>query len=47
MNSVKWKDTKLIYRNLLLFYTLMSNQKEKARKQSHLKQNQNLNQGNE
>ena len=33
MNSVKLKDTRLIYRNPLLFYTLITNsQKEKARK---------------
>ena len=31
MNSVKLHDTKLIYRNLLLFYTLiMNNQKEQV-----------------
>ena len=35
MNSVKLQDTRLIYRNLLLFYTLiMSYQKEKARNNS-------------
>ena len=33
MNSVKLQDTSLIYRNLLLFYTLIMNyQKEKAEK---------------
>ena len=37
MNSVKLQDTKLIYRNLLHFYTLAVNyQKEKLRKQSQL-----------
>ena len=37
INSVKLKDTKLIYRNLLHFYTLTTNyRKEKLRKQSHL-----------
>ena len=37
MNSVKLQDTKLIYRNLLHFYTLATNyHKEKLRKQSHL-----------
>ena len=43
MNSVKSKDTKFIYRNLLHFYTLTMNyQKEKLRKQStynHIKKN--------
>ena len=37
MNLVKLKDTKLIHRNLLHFYTLTTkDQKEKLRKQSHL-----------
>ena len=37
MNSVKLQDTKLIYRNLLHFYTLLTNyQKEKLRKHFHL-----------
>ena len=37
MNSAKLQDTKVIYRNLLHFHTLMTNcQKEKLRKQSHL-----------
>ena len=37
MNSVKFQDTKSMYRNLLHFYTLIMNyQKEKLRKQSHL-----------
>ena len=35
MNSVKLQDTKLIYRNVLHFYTLMrSYQKEKLRKKN-------------
>ena len=35
MSSVKLQDIKLIYRNLLCFYTLTTNyQKEKLRKQS-------------
>ena len=38
MNSVKLQVTRLIYRNRLLFYTLIvSHQKQKARKQSQLK----------
>ena len=38
MNSVKTQDTKLIHRNLLLFYTItMNSQMWKLRKQSHLK----------
>ena len=42
MNLVKLQDTKLIYRNLLLIYTLTTNcQKEKLRKQSHLPPRQN------
>ena len=37
MNSVKLQDTKLVYRNLLHFYTLRINyQKEKWRKQLHV-----------
>ena len=37
MNSVNVQDTKLIYRTLLHFYTLiMKDQKEKIRKQSLL-----------
>ena len=41
MKSVKLLDTKLIYRNLLLFYTLTTKyQKEKLRKQSHLPSHQ-------
>ena len=41
MNLVTLKDTKLIYRNLLHFYTLvMNNQKEKLRK-SHLQSQKN------
>ena len=37
MNSVKFQDTKLVYRNLLHFYTLRINyQKEKWRKQLHV-----------
>ena len=36
MNSVKLQDTKLIYINLLCFYTLTMNyQKEKLRKHFH------------
>jgi len=38
MISVKLQDTKAIYRNLLHFYTLITNyQKGKLRKLSHLK----------
>ena len=41
MNSVKLHDTKLIYRNLLHFYTLTMNyEKEKLKKQSHLQSHQ-------
>ena len=41
MNSAKLKDEKLIYKNLLLFYTIITNyQKEKLRKQSHLQLHQ-------
>ena len=41
MNLVKLQDTRLIYRNLLLYYALIMNyQKEKARKPSHLKWHQ-------
>ena len=41
MNSVNFQDTRLTYRNLLLFYTLIINyQKEKARKQFPLKSQQ-------
>ena len=37
MNLVKLQDTKLIQRNLSIFYTLtMKDHKEKLRKQSHL-----------
>ena len=37
MSSVKFQYTKLIYRNLLHFYTLITNdQKKKLRKQYHL-----------
>ena len=37
MNLVKFQDTKLIHRNLLHFYTLMTkNLKVKLRKHSHL-----------
>ena len=37
MNSVKLQDTKLIHRNLLCFYTIVTNyQKDKLGKQSHL-----------
>ena len=37
MNSVKFQDTKLVYRNFLHFYTLRINyQKEKWRKQLHI-----------
>ena len=43
MNPVKLHNTKLLYRNLLHFYTLTMNyQKEKFRKQStynHIKKN--------
>ena len=31
MNSVKHQDIRLIYRNLMLFYTLVMYQKEKAK----------------
>ena len=42
MNSVKLNDTKLIYRNLLHFYTLtMDYQKEKLRKKIHLQLHKN------
>ena len=38
MNLVMLQDTKLTYRNLVYFYTFIMNyQKEKLRKQSHLK----------
>ena len=55
MNSVKLQDTRLTYRNLLLFYTLIMNyQKENLRKQPHLHSHQEnkiprnkLNQGGE
>ena len=41
MNSVKFQETKLIYRNLLHFYTLtMKYQKEKLRKQFHIPSHQ-------
>ena len=36
MNSVKLWNTKSIYRNLLLFYTLITYKKEKFRKQFYL-----------
>ena len=37
MSSVKFQDTKLIYRNLFHFYTITTNyQKEKLRIQSYL-----------
>ena len=37
MNTIKLHDTKLMYRNLLHFYTLTTKyHKEKLRKQSHL-----------
>ena len=38
ISSVKLQDTRLIYRNMLFFYTLiMDHQKEKVKKKSHLK----------
>ena len=38
MNSVNLQKKRSLFRNLLLFYRLIINdQKEKARKQSHLK----------
>ena len=41
MNSVNLQDTKLMHRNLLCFYTLITiHQKEKLRKQSHLQLHQ-------
>ena len=41
MNSVKLRDTELIIRNLLHFYTVtIDDQKEKLRQQSHLPSHQ-------
>ena len=40
MDLVKLQDTKLIHKNLLYFYTLTKEQKEKLRKQSHLPSHQ-------
>ena len=41
MNSIRFLDTKLIYRNLFHFYTLSTKyQKEKLREQSHLPSHQ-------
>lgn len=43
MNSVNLQKKRSLFRNLLLFYRLIINdQKEKARKQSHVKSNQKL-----
>ena len=40
MNSVNLQDTRLIYRNLMLFYTILTNYQKAKKKKSHLKLHQ-------